>query len=117
MRSLLIGALAVTLTGCACLAPQQARQASLMGCAGAGANGFACSDGAVGAPRMDSTVKSGKVVAAKKKKESSRHRRVADTHAKIAKSDILPKMDGQSAVQPDDKSNAVVNAESTVAAK
>ena len=115
MRPLLIGTLAVTLTGCACLAPQQARQASLMGCSSAGANGFVCSDSAAGTPRMNSNIVARNEKAIAGKKEKPRHR-VANTHTKNA-TDILPKMDGPTSVQPDDKSNIVVNVESTVAAK
>ena len=43
--------------------------------------------------------------------------RKANTHTKNAKSNIVPKMDASSSVQPDDKSNTVIDAKSTIAAK
>jgi hypothetical protein len=49
------------------------------------------------------------------KKRGRRHRRNAITHAKSAKSNIVPKV--SSFVQLNDKSNASINAKSTVAAK
>jgi hypothetical protein len=102
MRLLFISALAATLIGCTCFTPQQAQQASLTGCTEA--NGFACSDGAAGTPQIAA------------KKEKPRYRREANTHTENAKSNIVPKMDASS-VQPDDKSNTVTNAKSTIAAK
>ena len=102
MRLLFISALAATLIGCTCFAPQQAQQASLTGCTET--NGFACSDGAAGTPQIAA------------KKENPRHRRKTNTHTKNAKSNIVPKMDASSSVQPDDKSNTV-DAKSTIAAK
>jgi hypothetical protein len=104
MRPLLISALAATLMGCTCFAPQQAQQVSLTGCTEA--NGFACSDGASGKPQIAA------------KKENPRHRRKANTHTKNAKSDIVSKTDtSSSSVQPDDKSNTVRNAKSTITVK
>jgi hypothetical protein len=118
MRPLLISALAATLIGCTCFAPQQAQQTSLTECAEA--NGFACSDVAAGTPQMDSkplvlhsNSKTEKATAAK---ANTRHRK-AKTHTKNAKSNIVPKMDASSSVQPDDKSNTVIDAKSTIAAK
>jgi hypothetical protein len=102
MRLLLISALAATLMGCTCFAPQQAQQASLTGCTEA--NGIACSDGASGRSQIAA------------KKENSQHRRKANTHTKNAKPNIVRKMDTSSSVQPDDKSNTV-DAKSTIAAK
>ena len=72
-------ALAATLTGCTCFAPQQASQ--------------------VGSKPI---TKSEKAIAVKK--ESLRHRRNAITHTKIVQSAITAKM--QTPLQPDDKSNA-----------
>lgn len=72
-------ALAATLTGCTCFAPQQASQ--------------------VGSKPI---AKSEKAIAVKK--ESLRHRRNAITHTKIVQSAITAKM--QTPLQPDDKSNA-----------
>jgi hypothetical protein len=103
MKLLLISALASTLMGCTCFAPQQAQQASLTGCMEA--NGFACSDGAAGRPQIAA------------QKENPRHRSKANTHTKNAKSNIVPKMDTPSSVQLDDKSNTATNAESTIATK
>ena len=103
MRLLLISALAATLMGCTCFAPQQAQQASLTGCTEA--NGIACADGAPGRSQIAA------------KKENSQHRRKANTHTKNAKSNIVPKMDAPSSVQPAEKSNTATNAESTIAAK
>ena len=79
MRPLHIIAIAATLTGCTCFAPQQAS-------------------------KMDSktAAKSEKAITAKK--ESPRHRSNANTHTKIAKSTITAKMETR--LQPDDKSNA-----------
>jgi hypothetical protein len=73
-------ALAATLTGCTCFAPHQASQ---MG--------------------SKTIAKSEKAIAAKKKKESPRHRRNANTHTRIAAPTIAAKMETP---QPDNKSNA-----------
>jgi hypothetical protein len=108
MRPLLISALAMTLIGCTCFAPQQRQQASLTECTKA--NGFACSDGAAGTPRPQTE----KAIAAKK--ENPRYRRKANTHTENAKPNIVPKMDASSSVQRDDKSNTI-DAKSTLAAK
>ena len=119
MRPLLISALAATLIGCTCFAPQQAQQTSLTECTEA--NGFACSDVAAGTPQMDSkplvlhsNSKTEKAIATK---ANTRHRGKADTHTKNAKSNVVPKMDASSSVQPDDKTNTVIDAKSTIAAK
>ena len=69
-------ALAVTLTGCTCFAPQQSSQM--------GSKPIAKSDKAIAA-----------------KKENPRHHRNASTHTKIAKPTITAKM--QTPLQPDDK--------------
>ena len=69
-------ALAATLTGCTCVAPQQGSQ---MG--------------------SKTIAKSEKAIAVKK--ENLRHRRNASTHTKIAESTITAKM--QTPLQPDDK--------------
>ena len=118
MRPLLISALAATLIGCTCFAPQQAQQTSLTECTEA--NGFACSDVAAGTPQMDSkslvlhsNSKTEKAIAAK---ANTRRLGKANTHTKNAKSNIVPKMDASSSVQPDNKSNTV-DAKSTIAAK
>jgi hypothetical protein len=64
---------------------------------------------------MDSKTgaKTKRAIAAKKRRR--RHRRNAITHAKSPKSNIVPKV--SSFVQLNDKSNASINAKSTVAAK
>jgi len=88
MRSLTISALAATLVGCTCFTPQQAQQASLM------------SHSAAGTPRTDSS--------------HPRHRRKANSDAKIVKPNTVPKMDVSSSVQSDDKSTGSINVKSTV---
>ena len=120
MRPLVISVLAATLVGCSCFSPQQhARQALLTDCAEA--NGFACSDGDTGTSEINSkplvlrdNSRTEKAIAAK---ENPRYHRKANTHTKNAKSNIMPKTDASSSVQPDDKSNTVINAKSTIAAK
>lgn len=103
MRPFIISALAATLIGCTFVAPKQTQQTSLMGY------------GAASALQMDSKTgaKTKRAIAAKKRRR--RHRRNAITHAKSAKSNIVPKV--SSFVQLNDKSNASINAKSTVAAK
>jgi hypothetical protein len=104
MRPFIISALAATLIGCTWVAPKQTQQASLMGY------------GAASALQMDpnSVAKPKRAIAAKK--EGRRHRRkTITTHTKSAKSNIVPNV--SSSVQLNDKSNASINAKSTVAAK
>jgi hypothetical protein len=123
VRLLVISALAATLVGCSCFSPQQqAQQALLTECTEA--NGFACSDGDTGASEINSkplvlhdhpVAKTKKAIAAKK--ENPRHRREANNHTKNANSNIVPKVDAPSSVQPDDTSNSAINAKSTTAAK
>jgi hypothetical protein len=120
MRPLVISVIAATLVGCSCYSPQQhAQQALLTACAEA--NGFACSDGDTGALEINSkplvlrgNSRTEKAIAAK---ESPRYHRKANTRTKNAKSNIVQKTDASSSVQPDDKSNPVINAKSTIAAK
>lgn len=86
-----------------CCSEADAGQTSLMGY------------GAASALQMDSKTgaKTKRAIAAKKRRR--RHRRNAITHAKSPKSNIVPKV--SSFVQLNDKSNASINAKSTVAAK
>jgi hypothetical protein len=103
MRPFIISALAATLIGCTWVAPKQTQQASLM------------AYGAASALQMDSktVAKTKRAIAAKKK--GHRHRRKAITHPKSAKSNTVPNM--SSSVQPNDKSNTLINAKPTVATK
>jgi hypothetical protein len=103
MRPFIISALAATLIGCTWVAPKQTQQASLMGY------------GAASALQMDSrtVAKAKRTIGAKKK--GHRHRRKAITHTKSAKSNTVPNV--SSSVQPNDKSNTLINAEPIVAAK
>jgi hypothetical protein len=89
MRPLLISALAVTLIGCTCFAPQQAQQAQ---------------------PLVLYT-KTERTIAAKK--DNPRHRRKVNTHTENAKPNIVPKTDASSFVQLDDKPKIVIDAKST----
>ena len=95
MRLLLISALAATLIGCTCFPAQQAQQAQLL--------------------VLHGVAKTERAIAAKK--DNPRHRRKANTHTENAKPNIVPKMDVSSSAQPDDKSNTVIDAKSTIAAK
>jgi len=97
MRSLTISALAATLVGCTWFAPQQPRQASLI------------SHSAAATPRMDS-----RTVAINAKAGHRRHRKKANSDAKIAKPNTVPKMDVSSRIQSDDKSTSSINVKSTV---
>lgn len=103
MRLFIISAIAATLIGCTWVAPKQTRQASLMGY------------GAASALKMDSktVAKTKRAIAAQK--TSRRHRRKGSTHTKSAKFDSMPNV--SASVQLNDKSNASINAKSTVAAK
>ena len=93
LRLLIISALAVTLTGCAYFAPQQARQASLT---------------------------SERVWTVAKTLQRPSQRRTLDTagrlntHTKNAKSNIVP---ASLSSQPDDKSNAVINTKPNIVTK
>ena len=93
MRLLIISALAVTLTGCAYLAPQQARQASLT---------------------------SERVWTVAKTLQRPSQRRTVDTagrlntHTKNAKSNIVP---ASLSSQSDDKSNVVISAKPNIVRK
>jgi hypothetical protein len=93
VRLLIISALAVTLTGCAYFAPQQARQASLT---------------------------SERVWTVAKTLQRPSQRRTLDTagrlntHTKNAKSNIVP---ASLSSQPDDKSNVVISAKPNIVTK
>jgi hypothetical protein len=93
LRLLIISALAVTLTGCAYFAPQQARQPSLT---------------------------SERVWTAAKTLQRPSQRRTINiagtlnTHTKNAKSNIVP---ASLSAQPDDKSNVVINTKPNVVTK
>ena len=101
MRPFIISALAATLIGCTWVAPKQTQQASLMGY------------GAASVLQTDS-----KTVAKPKRasigKKRGQHRRKAITHTKSAKSNTVPNV--SSFVQPNDKSNILINAKPAAAA-
>ena len=115
MRTLIISALAATLTGCTWFAPQQAQQASLMG------------HSATDTPRTDSNTGAKTEKAINTKTGHPRHPRKANSDTKIPKANRVPKMDTSSRVQPvvdtsprvqpDNKSNTSINEQSSIAVK
>jgi len=99
MRPFIISALAATLIGCTGVAPKQTQQTSLMGY------------GAASALQMD--LKTKRAIAAKK--SAHRHGSKEVSRTKNAKSNTVPNV--ASSVQPNDKSNTLINGQSSVAAK
>ena len=99
MRPFIISALAATLIGCTGVAPKQTQQTSLMGY------------GAASALQMD--LKTKRAIAAKK--SAHRHGRKEVSRTKNAKSNTVANV--ASSVQPNDKSNTLINGQSSVAAK
>ena len=121
MRRLLFIALAATLVGCACFAPQQVQPLALTGCTET--TGAACSDGAADMLQANSSppalqdhpaAKTEKTATAKK--ANHRHRREANTRIQNARSNIVPEADALSG-QRDDKSNTVITAQPTTQGK
>src|SRR6516225_4919628 len=99
MRPFIISALAATLIGCTGVAPKQTQQTSLMGYG-------------VASALLD--LKTKRAIAAKK--SAHRHGRKDVSRTKNAKSNTVPNV--ASSVQPnDDKSNTLINGQSSVAAK
>jgi hypothetical protein len=104
MRPLLISALAATLIGCTCFSLEQER----IGLRGR----------AVDEPQMDRKHLSDGDKAITVKTEHPKYRRKANnTQTKNAKSNIVPKIDASSFVQPDKKSDTVIDRNSAVTAK
>ena len=99
MRPFIISALAATLIGCTGVAPKQTQQTSLLGY------------GAASALQMD--LKTKRAIAAKK--SAHRHGSKEVSRTKNAKSNTVPNV--ASSVQPNDKSNTLINGQSSVAAK
>ena len=99
MRPFIISALAATLIGCTGVAPKQTQQTSLMGY------------GVASALQMD--LKTKRAIAAKK--SGRRHGSKEVSRTKNAKSNTVPNV--ASSVQPNDKSNTLINGQSSVAAK
>ena len=99
MRPFIISALAATLIGCTGVAPKQTQQTSLMGY------------GVASALQMDLKTKT--AIAAKK--SAHRHGSKEVSRTKNAKSNTVPNV--ASSVQPNDKSNTLINGQSSVAAK
>ena len=99
MRPFIISALAATLIGCTGVAPKQTQQTSLMGYA------------AASALQMD--LKTKRAIAAKK--SAHRHGSKEVSRTKNARSNTVPNV--ASSVQPHDKSNTLINGQSSVAAK
>ena len=99
MRPFIISALAATLIGCTGVAPKQTQQTSLMGYA------------AASALQMD--LKTKRAIAAKK--SAHRHGSKEVSRTKKAKSNTVPNV--ASSVQRNDKSNTLINGQSSVAAK
>jgi hypothetical protein len=99
MRPFVISALAATLIGCTGVAPKQTQQTSLIGYA------------AASALQMD--LKTKRAIAAKK--SAHRHGSKEVSRTKNAKSNTVPNV--ASSVQPNDKSNTLINGQSSVAAK
>ncbi len=122
MRSLVISALAATLIGCTCSAPQQAQLASLTGCREA--DGFACSDEDASTPQIDSKplVSHDHPVAKTKKasaanKGNAQQRRKTTTLRKNTEFSMTPKTDASASVQPDDTPKAVTDTKSIIETK
>ena len=99
MRPFIISALAATLIGCTGVAPKQTQQTSLMGY------------GVASALQMD--LKTKRAIATKK--SAHRHGSKEVSRTKNAKSNTVPNV--ASSVQPHDKSNTLINGQSSVAAK
>jgi len=99
MRPFIISALAATLIGCTGVAPKQTQQTSLMGY------------GAASALQMD--LKTKRAIAAKK--SAHRHGSKEVSRTKKARSNTVPNV--ASSVQRNDKSNTLINGQSSVAAK
>jgi len=99
MRPFIISALAATLIGCTGVAPKQTQQTSLMGY------------GAASALQMD--LKTKRAIAAKK--SAHRHGSKEVSRTKNARSNTVPNV--ASSVQRNDKSNTLINGQSSVAAK
>jgi hypothetical protein len=104
MRPFLISALAATLIGCTCFSLQQER--------------IVLNDVAVDTPQMDRKHLSDGDKAITVRTEHPQYRRKANnTHTKNAKSNTVPKMDASSFVQPDNKSDTVIDRKPAVTAK
>jgi hypothetical protein len=104
MRPLLISALAATLIGCTCFSLQQER--------------IGLRDGAVDEPQMDRKhLSDGDKAITVKTEHPQYHRKANNTLTKNAKSNIVPKMAASSFVQPDNKSDTVIDRKPAITAK